>query len=295
MEARARPPPRPQPPAQRPNQLVQDGASQSNATMTNLKNFHDEAYLYIQQALSCDEHGQGEQAVVLYRKGLQCIEKGLEIPTERAGLDGAQLTKSKTMKEKMTRTRSQMQGRVNELLTDPTVSRALADPPPAYEASAARAATSTAGATAAPQATRSSSSHSDMDFEFLDLGDRIMADEENREEIPNAVEIFSIPDGVQVYFISSEGLVSAPSYPSSLGIYRLREVTPDGASNAQTPPAFLSVGNWTYPLLPGRSPALHANTGAYIFPDVNSPEEGRLEICIHHVTNISFIENAIYV
>lgn len=31
--------------------------------------------------------------------------------------------------------------------------------------------------------------------------------------------------------------------------------------------SFLKVGDWMYPLVPGRSPALHTNYGAYLFPD----------------------------
>ena len=34
------------------------------------------------------------------------------------------------------------------------------------------------------------------------------------------------------------------------------------------PPAFVQVGDWTYPLVPGRSPVLKCTNGAYVFPDV---------------------------
>ena len=35
--------------------------------ITSIKNYHDESFLYIEQGLSCDEAGQKEQAVTLYR------------------------------------------------------------------------------------------------------------------------------------------------------------------------------------------------------------------------------------
>ena len=36
------------------------------------------------------------------------------------------------------------------------------------------------------------------------------------------------------------------------------------------PPAFLRVGDWVYPLMPGCSPVLHCANGAYVFPNISS-------------------------
>ena len=246
------------------NASAAHSVSSQHPDLANLKNFHDEAYLYIQQGLSCDDLGHGEQAVTLYRKGIQCIERGQEICCEGADKTGPQWEKARKMKSKMARTQSQIEVRIDHLLrNDTNAARAATDPPPSYES-----------------ATTPTSATSELEFDslFESVGDSIMAEEmagSSGQTMPaHAIEIFTIPDGVQIYFITTEGHVSAPSYPSSLGIYRLQDQTPAEASNHVTPPAFLSIGDWTYPLLPGRSPVLHADSGAYIFPDVNSPEEG---------------------
>jgi len=87
----------------------------------------------------------------------------------------------------------------------------------------------------------------------------------------------------KVFFITAEEYVSAPSYPSSLAVYEFgkgrRPSTPVSTpvstpEDDTAPPAFLQVGDWIYPLLPGRSPVLHASSGAYMFPDVSAALEG---------------------
>jgi len=94
----------------------------------------------------------------------------------------------------------------------------------------------------------------------------------------NADLLCRIEDGVQLYYITPEGYVSAPSYPSSLSIYLLTDGRDGAASatNCETPPAFLQVGDWIYPLLPGQSPVLQSNWGSYIFPDVAASVPGNL-------------------
>ncbi len=39
-------------------------------------------------------------------------------------------------------------------------------------------------------------------------------------------------------------------------------------------PAFLQVGSWVYPLIPGKSPVLKSNEGSYLFPDIDESIEG---------------------
>lgn len=246
----------------RPTTLPPGSSTTTHPDITNIKNFHDEAFLYIDQGLSCDELGQGEQAVTLYQKGLRCIDRALEIPSNRPECRGPQWEKVQRMKEKMEKTKSQITSRVQNILqSDANAVRSLTDPPPSYEMATT------------PQSQEEDRSQFDSYFDSVDGG---MAQAQAGEMMGNAVEIFSISEGVQIYFISSDGFVSAPSYPSSLGIYRFRDPASEEASNGQTPPAFLSIGSWTYPLVPGRSPALQAQTGTYLFPDVNSPDAGNL-------------------
>ena len=245
QDQRGRPPRRPPPPS------TQSSSQSTNDRVTRLKSMYDEGYLYIDQALTLDEQGQMEQAVHLYSKGINCINKGLTIHCDASNCDAQKLNTVRNLREKMMRTKAQVQSRLDILRTDSSVQRALADPPPSYE---------------------SVSTLNDMD-----IGDSIMndaSDDFDSTYVANAKELYKIDDGVQIFFITPEGYVSAPSYPSQLRILEFTDQEENGASNDVKPPAFLQVGGWSYPLIPGSSPVLHANYGAYIFPDVMNPEQG---------------------
>lgn len=58
----------------------------------------------------------------------------------------------------------------------------------------------------------------------------------------------------------------------------LIEATTSSSQQANnTPPAFLQVGDWVYPLVPGRSPTLYTEWGAYVFPN---PTPDEPELCV---------------
>ncbi|XP_008288419.1 spartin-like isoform X2 [Stegastes partitus] len=85
-------------------------------------------------------------------------------------------------------------------------------------------------------------------------------------------EMLYIPHGVQIFFVTPEGQVSAPSYP---GYLRLVKFTGDQSDRAPTrPPAFLQVCDWLYPLMAMDSPVLLCNTGVFMFPDMMAPAPG---------------------
>ena len=80
--------------------------------------------------------------------------------------------------------------------------------------------------------------------------------------VPSDAQIlFTIAGLVQIFYIKIDGSVSAPSYPSSLFIFRFCDSKDDSA--------FLQVGTWVYPLIKGKSPILKSNEGAYMFPDLD--------------------------
>ncbi|CAM9605585.1 unnamed protein product [Lampetra planeri] len=89
---------------------------------------------------------------------------------------------------------------------------------------------------------------------------------------PDAVELFLIADGAQIFFVSVAGLVSAPSYPGFLRIATFHSQGPDAPPGR--PPAFLQVSGWLHPLVPGYSPVLRSSQGIYVFPDMCSGEAG---------------------
>ena len=62
--------------------------------------------------------------------------------------------------------------------------------------------------------------------------------------------------------MSPGGEVTTPSYPETLHVIRLdRSMDKTGG---ELPPAFIEVGDWTYPLVRGKSPIMKSNYGESI-------------------------------
>ncbi|KAG7471206.1 hypothetical protein MATL_G00121950 [Megalops atlanticus] len=85
-------------------------------------------------------------------------------------------------------------------------------------------------------------------------------------------ELLLIPRGVQIFFVTPDGQVSAPSYPGYLRIVKF--TTKPSESTPNRPPAFLQVCDWLYPLMSSDSPVLLCNTGVFMFPDMMAPTPG---------------------
>ncbi|KAM9021874.1 spartin isoform 2-T2 [Ara ararauna] len=88
----------------------------------------------------------------------------------------------------------------------------------------------------------------------------------------DADELILIPQGVQIFFVTPDGQVSAPSYPGYLRIVKFLDTDSETAQNR--PPAFLQVCDWLYPLMRNQSPVLCCSTEVYMFPDTMSQIPG---------------------
>ncbi|KFQ41097.1 Spartin, partial [Nestor notabilis] len=88
----------------------------------------------------------------------------------------------------------------------------------------------------------------------------------------DADELILISQGVQIFFVTPDGQVSAPSYPGYLRIVKFLDT--DGETAQNRPSAFLQVCDWLYPLMDNQSPVLCCNTGVYMFPDTMSQVPG---------------------
>jgi len=106
------------------------------------------------------------------------------------------------------------------------------------------------------------SPYSNLQKDVNDAFNELEADESVYIPEREAEELFNLPDSVHIFFITASGKVSTFSEPSTLRIFRFKE-TSEGETNA-----FIQVGGWTHPLLPGASPVLEAGNGAFMFPDV---------------------------
>ena len=76
---------------------------------------------------------------------------------------------------------------------------------------------------------------------------------------------------MQVFYVSAAGEVTTPSYPETLHIVKFTQEKKK--SGAQLPPAFIEVGEWTYPLVRGKSPILKANYGKWSSYLVNTGDD----------------------
>ncbi|XP_076002243.1 spartin b isoform X2 [Genypterus blacodes] len=85
-------------------------------------------------------------------------------------------------------------------------------------------------------------------------------------------ELLLIPYGVQMFFVTPEGQVSAPSYPGYLRLVKF--TTERSETTPNRPPAFLQVCDWLFPLMATQSPVLLCNTGVFMFPDMMAPGPG---------------------
>ncbi len=63
----------------------------------------------------------------------------------------------------------------------------------------------------------------------------------------------------QVFHVSPGGEVTTPSYPETLHVIRLDRAV--DKAGTELPPAFIEVGDWTYPLVRGKSPIMKSNYG----------------------------------
>ncbi|XP_078401434.1 spartin a isoform X2 [Cetorhinus maximus] len=86
----------------------------------------------------------------------------------------------------------------------------------------------------------------------------------------DAYQLILIEQGVQMFYVTPDGQVSAPSYPGYLRIVTFSGTEAGAAQNR--PPSFLQVCDWLYPLIPSQSPVLQCNNGVYMFPDVMSQD-----------------------
>ncbi|XP_069390853.1 spartin b isoform X2 [Paralichthys olivaceus] len=109
------------------------------------------------------------------------------------------------------------------------------------------------------------------------VGDEFYSRTSNTTPSPQSMgeegeELLYIPHGVQIFFVTPEGQVSAPSYPGYLRLVRFTSDHSDSMPNR--PPAFLQVCDWLYPLMAVDSPVLLCNTGVFMFPDMMAPAPG---------------------
>ncbi|GFN94215.1 spartin-like [Plakobranchus ocellatus] len=282
------PPPRPTVPPSH----SQNGSSHTHSSLSlpvyiktyeDFLKVHDAAYKLVNAGLAADERGEEDVAEVSYRDGFQLMDRCLRCDLGNGELvrvmSPRHLEQAQDMQTKLNKTRQQVIYRLRDLETRNSQLRNHGHTQ--AEMGELQSPHSPVGACALPSYEEALSDSASQppaydEDELTALGESLMLAEAGTTAPPaNATELLSIPDGVQIFFISPNGLVSAPSYPAALHIVTFdREAGQEPSGHTGAPPAFLYVGEWVYPLIPGTSPSLHTSYGAYIFPDVTTGQSG---------------------
>jgi len=270
--------------------------------LEQFRSWHDEAYLYINQGITQEkpEIDRPDVALMMYQKGLGMLDMAMCVDTESG--TGPAWEKARKMQQKMTKTRSHVESRIYEItekLTSPETPQQSSrlsvnvppprpsppgvikapsrpDAPPSY-------ADAIAGPASAPPPPYTPVIDLTNDPEPEPAGGIPRSATSDSVSSSEQGEILFSLEGVQVFHVTSSGEVTTPSYPETLHIIKFdREYNRKGA---ELPPAFLEVGQWTYPLLKGKSPILKADygiddvfkqgkrmralsLGGYMFPDL---------------------------
>lgn len=228
---------------------------------------HDEAYLYISQGLSFQEQSQYDLACDMYKKGLEKIDKALNVRCDRSYCIGPNWDNARKLQAKMRKTSQMIKGQIQNI---PSVNghTSIAPPytppepfelPPSYDE-------------ACEHDLSSSPRRSSCPGNPFDQNGSIGQETE-------VLEIFSVPDDVQLFFVSQDGSVSTSSTQTCLYIYQF--IDHDVPVNDDyRPPAWLQVGSWTYPLIPGQSPALESAYGAFLFPNIGAGRDSAVGVVL---------------
>ncbi|XDV54426.1 hypothetical protein PO909_022717 [Leuciscus waleckii] len=263
--------------------------SSDPADIRTIRESYAKALECLNTGLQYDDAGKKEQALLQYRLGRRYLLRGLEVNTQGERCVGRDWDVARQTQLRMNETLSTITSRLGVLESTATPGQrlyptlpVLQDPQPHLSASGgapARPASPMVGFTVpselppaySPQPTDGhlSLSHGgNRPFQAAQPQRQAFAPVNLREV---GMEIMFLPSGVQMFFVSAEGHVSAPSYPGYLRIIIYSSQNSD--RSAGYAPAYLQVCDWIYPLYPD-SPILLSNKGVFTFPDTTAAVPG---------------------
>ncbi|CAB1458948.1 unnamed protein product [Pleuronectes platessa] len=276
-----------------------------SARLQVIKDGYERAFECINEGLTVDEAGDKARALELYRRGRQHLLRAISVPSQGEECAGGPWESARQMQQKMKET-------LNNITTRLAILETSSDLPSAPLLSAtSESGLAAAGMSAeglypglptkdkserpappnqpvgpaeqppaySPQAADGhlSISYGTDEGEMSMVGDEFYSRTSNTTPSPQSMgeegeELLYIRHGVQIFFVTPEGQVSAPSYPGYLRLVRFTGDHSDSTPNR--PPAFLQVCDWLYPLMAVDSPVLLCNTGVFMFPDMMAPAPG---------------------
>lgn len=197
----------------------------------------------VSQAVTEDERRNVELAIEYYQCALEILERGISLTLYRSENRTGNWENAQYQQSKMTQALENVKQRLDVLRSQAHTSSHVNPQVPSYSA-------------ALPEGHTSLSTNSG-------------GNNNNHFVIPeSAAELLVIPNGVQMYFVSSDSQVATtpPSYPTSL---RVVVIDSDSVGDKSIV-ACLQIGDWVYPLRTGQTPALKTENGTYIFPNYNA-------------------------
>jgi len=257
-------------------------AEEQKQRFEQLRSWHDEAYLYINQAITQEKPSinRPDVALMMYQKGLGLLDLALCVDTEIG--EGLVWEKARKMQQKMSKTRSHVESRIIE------ITNILAPPISQEERKGSGDETPTQSNEAASKEEGSNSNvNCPPCYETAMCQETPAAPPSYIETDPGTMkrsatsdsmgsseqgEILFSMGGVQVFHVSATGEVTTPSIPQTLHLVKFNREERGGEE--QLPPAFLEVGEWTFPLVRRKSTILKADYGGYMFPDLESDIAG---------------------
>lgn len=268
-------PSRPPPPS---NLTASPAATQEE----EFENVYREAYKLIDHGIVLVTKGLHTQAGVVLQKGLSLIDKALSMKVESFDCSAEKVQQYAEMQHKMRCTRKEVLNHFSDTQaaaasrTSDTVSQ-MEDAPPSYDdylkslepVSSSDSATTSTGSVSYPRLSAPNSQVQEIvsaEAAESPIVTPVMSPQQGEM-------IFQIENGVQIFFIYKDGRVTSPSYPSFLAVFTVPQPIGSGVT-ANDARGFLQVGEWSYPLIPARSPVLHSFYGAYMFPDVTNSVPG---------------------
>lgn len=231
-------------------------------TYQQIKSKHDAAYQAIQQAITLEEQERPQDAIEQYKLGIHLIDQSLNIQVSCPETTDSTWGEACQMIQKLKRTRGEVLTRITCIQNSPDYIVRHCPPPPSYDEAMSM----------------SSSPNSSVCGEVPRTYNELAAALQNLQIEPSGgatLEVILTVEYARLYFISPDGTVVSTSEPETLTISTIDcDSTATTPSNQCTSQAFIHVGDWVYPLLPGVSPCVRTEYGAFIVPDVNSPVPG---------------------
>ena len=255
------------------NDLSNDGpgtAAGWKQTFESLTKYHDQAYSLLDEAINLEQEGKKDDALIKYKEVLTLVDRALSLPIVCPPNPNLTWESAGVMLQKMRKSKEEIKSQVAAMQGGPSTS--LRPDPPSYEEAM--------GISKSPEAAGPSSAIATSSNTAGEAGGVMPAPRTYRElaealstlKVDEAVgdaEVIFAYDNVQLYFISPDGTVSSSSEPERMIIVQFSE-----DSKGNRPPAYLQVGSWIYPLVPGVSPCFRTSYRAFILPDIHSDVEG---------------------